>query len=162
PAGHFFQPRIQGLTGYSDLIAPPGAIQAAVNDFEHPDVSSPQRAEESILGRKKPKKPAGKPSQGSGSVLNGNGGAGPAGPARPGRELKARGYHTVEPVNPLKANAPHQHYWHTVIYYDPAKKHAQAGANRLADAFGNANVVQTIPRSLDHLAQGAMTVLVVG
>ena len=160
PPGHFFQPRIQGLTGYSDLVAPPGAIESAVNDFEHPDVSSSQRAEESILGRKKKRRPSVKPSQVSVSVLNGNGVAGSAALAR--RELQGRGYHTVEPVNPLTANAPHQNYWHTVVYYDPDKKRGQAGAKRLADAFGNANVVKGIPRPLEHLAQNAMTVVVVG
>src|SRR5204862_112944 len=39
PNGHFFQDRISGVQGYSELHAPTSSIQDAVNQFVNPDVT---------------------------------------------------------------------------------------------------------------------------
>ncbi len=159
PPGHFFQARIEGITGWANLHADPAAVQAAVTDFVNPDVAAPQKAEEVILGRR----PGGRtvrPRDVTVSVLNGNGVEGSAAAAR--SQLAERGFRMVEPVNPRAANAPRQNYWHTAVYYDPEKQNAHAGARRLANAFGDAAVVRGIPAKLRPLTFGAMTVVVVG
>jgi LCP family protein required for cell wall assembly len=160
PPGHFFQSRIEGITGYSDLHADPASIQAAVADFVNPDVAAPEKAEEVILGRRPGRKRTVRPRDVSVSVLNGNAVEGSAAAAR--SQLAERGFRTVEPVNPRAANAPRQNYWHTTVYYDPDEQSAQPGARRLANAFGDAAVVRGIPATLRPLSLGAMTVVVVG
>src|SRR5262249_35486115 len=52
PSGHLFQVKIAGVTGYSELTAPTGAISAAVNQFENPDVTVSKVANAAALGRK--------------------------------------------------------------------------------------------------------------
>src|SRR5947207_1917800 len=52
PSGHVFQSKIEGLTGYSELAAPPGAISTAAHEFVQPDVSSPEKARDVTLGIK--------------------------------------------------------------------------------------------------------------
>ena len=51
PGGHFFQPKIQGVNGFSVTSAPPGAVQKAVGEFENPDVESSKTANAAALGR---------------------------------------------------------------------------------------------------------------
>jgi LCP family protein required for cell wall assembly len=160
PSGHFFQSKIEGITGYAQLTAPPGNIAAAVNEFANPDVSAPEKAEETILGRRRGKKPKIRPKNVTISVLNGNAVAGSAASAR--SQLSDRGFRTVQPTNPATANAPHQTYWHTAVYYDPTKPRAKDGAKLVRDAFGDANVIEGIPVTLEKLSLNAMTVVVVG
>jgi hypothetical protein len=162
PPGHFFQPKIDNITASSDggrLYASDRDLQNAVSEFVHPDVDSPQKAEDAILPGKRGKGPHVRPRDITVSVLNGNRVPGSAADAR--AQLKERGFRTVEPDNPLAANAPEQK-WHTTIYYDPARKLAQAGAQRLQAAFGDADIVRGIPAPLKPLALNAMTVAVVG
>jgi hypothetical protein len=130
-----------------------------VQEFTNPDVEAPEKAEERALGPRPGSRKV-RPAQVSVSVLNGNKVQGAAAEAR--AQLKERGYRTIEPAEPLAANAPSQHYWHTTIYYDPAKKRARPGARGIANLFGDASVVRGIPESLRTLAEGAMTVVVVG
>ena len=75
PGGHFFQDRIQGVTGDSMTSTDPANIQAALDSFTHPDVRSSKVANAAALGVKaKPKRPpAPPPSKTSVLVLNGNG-----------------------------------------------------------------------------------------
>jgi LCP family protein required for cell wall assembly len=159
PPGHFFQPKLNGITGTNELRASQPEINAAVNEFLHPDINSSERATESILGVRKHKGPHVSAHAVTVSVLNGNHVPGSAASAR--AQLRQRGFHTIEPVNPLAANAPSQ-YWRTVIYFDPNKKLARAGALKLQSTFGDAKVVKGIPPTLTKLALNAMTVAVVG
>ena len=125
PPGHVFQSKIEGLTGYAQLYTDPGNIDKAVAEFLHPDVPSPKKAEEKVLGRRPGAPKTVRPAAVSVSVVNGNAVQGSAAEAR--ALLRERGFHTVEPINPATANAPSQNYWHTTIYYDPDKKKAKAG-----------------------------------
>src|SRR5207244_1944786 len=92
PAGHIFQSRIQGLTGYSELSAPPDAIPAAVRNFVQPDVKSPEKARDVAFGIKH-RSHAPKPANAPTAVLNGNGIAGSAENAA--YELEPGGYPVV-------------------------------------------------------------------
>jgi LCP family protein required for cell wall assembly len=159
PPGHFFQPKLNGVTGTNELHASQAEINAAVHQFMNPNVKSSELATESILGGHKRKGPRVAAKRITVSVLNGNHVPGSAASAR--AQLKKRGFRTIQPVNPLAANAPHQ-TWHTVIYWDPNKKLAQAGALKLQSAFGDANVVKGIPPTLTKLSLNAMEVVVVG
>jgi LCP family protein required for cell wall assembly len=158
--GHFFQAKIEGITGYAQLRTDPQNIEDAVSEFANPDVQAPEKAEESILGRRKGKRRSVRPRDVTVSVLNGNAIPGSAASAR--SLLGERGFRTVEPANPATANAPHQSYWHTAIYYDPDKPRAKDGSRVLQDAFGDANVIKGIPDSLQALSLNAMTVAVIG
>ena len=73
PGGHFFQVKIDGVTGYAQLTAPDGAIADAVEQFQHPDVGESKAANTAALGTKPkaPKVPA--PKDTTVTVLNGNG-----------------------------------------------------------------------------------------
>src|SRR2546421_1806217 len=77
PAGHIFQSRIEGLTGYAELSAPPDAIPTAVRNFVQPDVKSPEKARDVAFGIRH-RSHAPKPANVSTTVLNGNGIAGSA------------------------------------------------------------------------------------
>src|SRR5256714_5671201 len=77
PAGHIFQSRIEGLTGYAELSAPPDAIPTAVREFVQPDVKSPEKARDVAFGIKH-RSHAPKPANVSTTVLNGNRSAGSA------------------------------------------------------------------------------------
>jgi LCP family protein required for cell wall assembly len=160
PPGHVFQSKIDGIEGYAQLYTDQSNIDSAVAEFLHPDVSSPEKAEEKVLGRRPGTPKTVRPAAVSVSVLNGNSVQGSAAEAR--ALLRERGFHTVEPINPATANAPNQNYWHTTIYYDPAKKKAKAGARLLANSFGDAAPVKGIPPTLKPLQFNAMTVAVVG
>src|SRR5436853_67949 len=102
PAGHIFQSRIEGLTGYAELSAPPDAIPNAVRNFVQPDVKSPEKARDVAFGikhRSHAPKPANVPT----AVLNGNGIAGSA--ANAAYELGQRGYKIVLPATGTPQNA---------------------------------------------------------
>src|SRR5204863_5664030 len=115
PAGHIFQSRIQGLTGYSELSAPSDAVPTAVREFVQPDVKSPEKARDVAFGIKHRSR-APKPANIATTVLNGNGIAGSA--ANAAYELGQRGYKIVLPVTGTPQNAPSFNYFRTAVYYD--------------------------------------------
>jgi LCP family protein required for cell wall assembly len=158
PAGHIFQARIDGLTGYNELSASQANIDTAVHDFVQPDVSSPAKARDVNLGiKRRPKGP--RPKDTTTTVLNGNGIAGSA--ANAAYELGQRGYQVVLPATGTPQNALRFNYFRTTIYFDSAQARSQPAARGLANLFGDADV-QPLPTELTTLANGAMATVVVG
>jgi len=159
PGGHFFQPRIEGVTGQTVTSAPAGAIQQAVGQFENPDVQQSKAANAAALGRHvKSKAPP--PSKVSVLVLNGNGVQGAA--ANASYLLGQRGYVTLVPPNGLEADSPTS-VFHSKIYYDPRKGGAQAAARAMLPLLQPASVAP-LPRTrkLRALDPGAMVIVVLG
>jgi LCP family protein required for cell wall assembly len=173
PAGHFFQPKIEGLTGFSELSTDSANVQEAVREFTTPDVEAPTVATAVALGRKIRSK-APKPADTTVTALNGTTRPGAAGNAK--YLLAQRGYATLEWANGATGNAPTADYFHTKIYFDRGVKGAEAAARKLAALFGAADVEAYVapakctgapvrqPRSclIRPLANGAMLVAVVG
>ena len=161
PSGHIFQSRIEGLTGYAELTTDPANITAAVQDFVHPDVQSPEKARDVTLGIKRRATNL-RPASITVSVLNGNGIQGSA--ANAAYVLGQRGYKIVLPPQGRPVNAPTQNYFNTTIFYDASKKRAAAAAQQLANLFGDAQTtaLSTASPALARLANGAMTTVVVG
>lgn len=164
PGGHFFQPKIEGVSGATVTSAPTGAIQQAVGQFENPDVQSSKAANAAALGRHlKTKAPP--PSKVSVLVLNGNGVAGAA--ANASYLLAQRGYVTVVPPGQLKADSPTD-VFHTQIYYAPGNAKARAAALAMLPLLQPAKV-SVLPhgttrgaRQLRALDPGAMVVVLLG
>ena len=160
PGGHFFQPRIQDVTGYYEVSAPQSAIQQAVAQFEHPDVGSSKTANAAALG-KKAKQQAPPPAHVTVTVLNGNGVAGAA--ANTSYLLGQQGYQTVPPPNNLEPNTPTQNYFHTKIYYDPSQPRSRAAAAALQQLVQPADVARLPRRTwLLSLDPGSMLMVVLG
>ena len=159
PGGHFFQPKIEGVSGASVTSAPTGAIQQAVGQFENPDVQSSKAANAAALG-KHLKSKAPPPSKVSVLALNGNGVPGAA--ANASYLLAQRGYVTVVPPGQIKADAPAD-VFHSQIYYDPRKPRSHAAALAMLPLLQPAKV-SPLPRSakLRALDPGAMVVVVLG
>jgi LCP family protein required for cell wall assembly len=160
PSGHLFQVKIQGVTGYAELSAPPNAIPNAVDQFENPDVSVSKVANAAALGRKiKTKTPP--PQKTSIPVLNGNGVEGSA--ASASYLLAQRGYPTLLPPGNASPNAPIQTYFHSQIYFDPRKQGAKEAAAALKKLVEPADV-HTLPKdpALRALDPGAMLLFVTG
>jgi LCP family protein required for cell wall assembly len=160
PGGHLFQPKIEGVTGYAELTAPPGAVAAAVNQFENPDVSATKLANAAALGKKiKTKTPP--PQKTTITVLNGNGVPGSAASAN--YLLAQRGYLTLLPPGNAEPNAPIQTYFHSQIYYDPTQKGAKEAAEALKKLVEPADV-HRMPkdRAMQSLNPGAMLLFVTG
>ncbi len=158
PAGHFFQTRLNGLTGYSELRTDPANVEAAVQDFVAPDVEAPRVATAVALGKKVRAK-APPPASVSAIVLNGNGVTGSASNAA--YLLGRRGYRIVVPANGAPANAPRFDYFHTKVYFDPAVKGSRLAGKQLANVFGAADV-ERMPPEIAPLSNRAMLVVVVG
>jgi LCP family protein required for cell wall assembly len=160
PGGHFFQPKIQNVTGYAELTTAQSNIQQAVNEFESPDVQSSKAANAAALG-KKIKQKAPPASSVTLTVLNGNGVAGAA--ANASFVLAQRGYRTVPPPNNLEPNTPTQSYFHSKIYYDPAQVGSKAAATALQSLMQPADVAK-LPRTswLLSLDPGSMLIVVLG
>jgi LCP family protein required for cell wall assembly len=135
PGGHFFQDRIQGVTGDSMTSTATANIQSALHQFTHPDTGSSKVANAAALGVKvKPKvPPAPAPSKTSVLVLNGNGVAGSA--ADGAYLLRQRGYVTVLPPRNASPNAPTQGYFPTTIYYDKRQQGSKAAATAISTWF---------------------------
>jgi LCP family protein required for cell wall assembly len=161
PSGHFFQAKIDPnlLQGTNELTAPTSAIQAAVQDFETPDVEAPRNATAVTFGRKAAGLKTLPPSRITVSVLNGNGVEGSASNAA--YELGQRGYQIVVPPNAADRNAPRYNYFHTTVYFDRRLRSAKTAARKVADLFGDA-VVLRLPARLREKADGAMVTAVVG
>jgi len=158
PSGHFFQTRINGLTGQFDLSTSSTDLDEAVRDFANPDVEAPRAATAVALGRK-PKTTAPKPAETTVGTLNGNNIPGSAATAR--YLLGQRGYRTVEPPADATGNAPTFGYNHTVVYYDPRLPRSQAAAREVAKLFAPADV-ERVPSTIQPLSSGAMLTVVVG
>ncbi len=156
PAGHFFQAKIAGLTGYSSVTTSDQNLQDAIREFTTPDVQAPTKATDVTLGRKI-KSTAPSPAQTTMLVLNGNGVLHSA--ATAGYAFARRGYQIVVPPAGQPANAPNFSYFHSTVYYDAARPGAKAAAAAVANLFGDADVA---PLPVTIPAYGAMLVAVVG
>jgi LCP family protein required for cell wall assembly len=137
PSGHFFQVRIEGLTGYAELEAPEGSIADAVRAFLNPDVEAAKKATLVATGEK-PRDSAPLPSETTIEVLNGNGVDGAADTAA--YLLGERGY-----VVANGGNADRFDYFVTQVVYDPARAGSTAAARKVANLFGDAEIVQAAP-----------------
>jgi LCP family protein required for cell wall assembly len=162
PSGHFFQPKLDNLQPAgpfnAELAAPPGTVAQAVQQFSNPDVEAAGKATAQALGTKF-RSHALKPSRISLVVLNGNGQPGSA--ANASFELAKRHFRVVVPPDPQDRNAPRYDYKHTIVFYDPHKKLALAGARRVAALFSDA-VIAEIPPTLRSHQFRAMLIVVVG
>ena len=142
PPGHFFQAKIDGLTGYSELTTDSANVQQAVAEFSKPDVQAPRVATAVALGRKI-KTTAPKPEDTTVYLLNGYVVPGAAAEAK--YLLAQRGYATVEGPPNATGNAPWDDQFHTKVYFDGSKKGAKAAALSLADLFGAAEAAPFAP-----------------
>ncbi|MDQ2983140.1 MAG: LCP family protein [Actinomycetota bacterium] len=159
PSGHFFQPRLQGLTGFADLSTDQSNIDAAVRDFMNPDVTAPERANRAALGVKPMRTRTIPPSAISITILNGNGVARSA--ADTSFLLAQRGYRTQNPPAGQNANAPNFNYFRTQIYFDPLQRRSRAAAIQVGKLFGDAQI-SVMPPIIAPKANGAMLVGVLG
>jgi len=158
PSGHFIQTQLQGLTGYSDLRTDSSNIQAAVQQWESPDVSAGKVANAVALGNKVHTTTP-KPAETTITVLNGNGVVGSAGNAA--YALSQRGYHMVSPPPNATGNAPSFKYFHSTVYWNPHVKRSQAAAQSVAKLFAPSDV-KRVTAPVAPLGNGAMLVVVVG
>jgi LCP family protein required for cell wall assembly len=159
PGGHFFQDKIDNVTGYSELHTDAESIQSAVTAFVNPDVTVSKVANATALGTKvKTKTPT--PQQTTVTVLNGNHVEGAA--ANASYLLAQRGYVMVLPPHGLAPNAPTTTF-HSQIYFDPKQKGAREAAVALQKLMQPSDV-----RALPHEAQlraldpGSMLLVTVG
>jgi LCP family protein required for cell wall assembly len=173
PPGNFFQPKIDGLTGFSELTTDSANVQQAVQEFSKPDVQAPRVATAVALGRKI-KTTAPTPADTTVSLLNGYTVEGAAAEAK--YLLAQRGYATVEGPPNATGNAPWADQFHTKVYFSPSRKGAKAAAVNLARLFGAAEAVPLAPRRqctgppleqprsclIRPLSNGAMLTVVVG
>jgi LCP family protein required for cell wall assembly len=171
--GHFFQEKIEGVTGYSELTTDSANIEDAVARFSNPDVEAPKVATAVALERKL-KTSTPKPEDTTVTVLNGYVVEGAAAEAR--FLLSHRGYSTIEGVPGATGNAPWDDQFHTTVYFNGRSKRARAAAVSLARLFGAADTEAFAaakkctgppvdqPRSclLRPLSNGAMATVVVG
>jgi len=142
PPGHFFQAKIDGLTGYSELTTDSANVQQAVQEFSKPDVQAPSVATAVALGRKI-KTTAPKPADTTVYLLNGYVVPGAAAEAK--YLLAQRGYATVEGPPNATGNAPWDDQFHTKVYFERSKKGAKAAAVNLAELFGAAEAAPFAP-----------------
>jgi LCP family protein required for cell wall assembly len=158
PAGHFFQAKINGLSGYAELQTDASNIQAAVHDFVSPDVEAPKQATAAALNEKV-REVAPKPENTTIATLNGNGVLGDAAKAR--YEIARQGYKTILPPTNATGDAPRSRYYPSYVYYDPAQPGARAAAAAVVKLFAPARA-QAMPPEIKPLANGAMLCVVVG
>jgi LCP family protein required for cell wall assembly len=171
PKGNIFQVKIDGIantynSALGDIVEPnPGAIAAAVHEFQHPDVAAPEETGSQVLHKRiGAKRAAPRPSQTTVSVMNANGIAGSAGLAVAG--LDRIGYRIRYPANGTPADAPPHtcptvHCFKTQVYWNPTKKRSKAAAVKVAALFGSANVLK-LPQKLKPDTNGSMVLVAVG
>ena len=161
PHGHVFQVKIQDVVGQNELSASQSSIDDAVQQFLNPDVGEASVQTATALGRKLPaRKRTIPPKQVTLTVLNGNGVAGSAGNAS--YLLGQKGYATVTPPSGQPANAPNWNYFHSKVYFDPArKKDGPVAAAQVARLVGSADV-EPMPANIRPLANGALLTVIVG
>ena len=161
PAGHVFQNRIENLQCSLGCQAASSDIQAAVNEFQNPDVASSKNANAAALGIKvKQKTPP--PSKVTLTVVNGNGVPGAAADAAYKLGPQGRGYQVLDAPNGLDPNIK-PYVLHTKIYYDPAQKGSKLGAAARQNLMQPAGVAK-LPRrtKLLRLDPGSMLMVVLG
>ena len=162
PSGNFNQVKIGGLTGTNELSTDPSNIQAAVQEFLHPDVEAPEKAAAVATGRKLHSKSGPSPKNISVVVLNGNGKPGAA--ASTGYLLGQKGYRVLGPPQGFQANAPGKwsRTFRTQVFYK-GKAKAKRAADKVAALF-NSSDVAPLPKSqaLQILDNGALVLVVVG
>jgi LytR cell envelope-related transcriptional attenuator len=163
PSGNVFQTRIEttgrGIEG-DPLVADSASVDAAVQDFLHPDVDAAEKAASIALGQR-PKLKTGPPARFvSVVVLNGNGVEGSA--AEAGYALSQRGYQWVEPPNGAIANCTCR-LFRTTVYWDPARpKDSKLAARTVANLFGSADVAKIPSGEIRRLRGNALLAVVVG
>ncbi len=162
PPGHVFQVKIQGLIGENELTTDSTNVEEAVQSFLNPDVEAATSATEVALGKKirKNRKRTIAPAKLTLTVLNGNGRVGSASNAS--YLLHQKGYTILLPPGNKPANAPNWNYFHSKIYYDPARPgDGKIGAEQVARLVGSADV-EPMPAKFAPLSNGALLVVVVG
>ncbi len=161
PHGHVFQVKIKNIVGANELSTDSTNINEAVQKFLNPDVGEASTATAVALGRKLPTlKRTIPPKQVTLTVLNGNGVAGSAGNAS--YLLGQKGYVTVTPPNGQPANAPNWNYFHSKVYFDPARAaNGKIAAQQVAKLLGSADV-EPMPAKIRPLSNGALVTGIVG
>jgi LCP family protein required for cell wall assembly len=163
PHGHVFQDKLQNV-----FCPPTGAcetsqtsINQAVQDFQNPDVQDATTQTEVALGRKiGPRKRTIPPKQVTITVLNGNGVANSASNAS--YALGQKGFRMLLPPGNQSANAPNWNYFHSKVYFDPARRaNGTIAAQEVAKLVGSADI-EPMPRNIRPLSNGALLVVVVG
>jgi LCP family protein required for cell wall assembly len=157
PGGHFFQPKIGGLAGASELTTSQSDINDAVHQFTHPSIAEVNDANTVALGGHVAQTVP-KPSRTTILVLNGNGVAGSAGDAN--ARLAQRGYRMLGNRPGQTGNAPTFDYFHTKVYYQAWMKQAKAAAHSLAAVMAPADAAP-LPRSLVRFCGGGTMLCVV-
>ena len=162
PAGNFNQVKIGGLTGTNELHTDQSNIDAAVQQFLHPDVQAPNKATAQALHKRFHSNNGPNPKHVSIVVLNGNGRAGAA--ANTSYLLGQKGYAVKPPPAGFQANAPGAlaRSFRTQVFYSDKPK-ARRAAEKVAALFNSADVTR-IPanKELRILSNGAMVTVVVG
>jgi LCP family protein required for cell wall assembly len=163
PSGHVFQTKIEGLSGQGiegdPLVADPSEIEAAVDEFLHPDVDAGEKAAAVALGQRLKLKTGPPARYVSVVVLNGNGVEGSA--ANASYALSQRGYKMLTPPNDVAANCDCR-LFRTQVYWDPSRPVSRLAARTVANLFGQAGV-QKIPRNeIRQLRGNALLAVVVG
>jgi LCP family protein required for cell wall assembly len=161
PSGHVFQVKIKNIFGANELSTDSTNISDAVQSFLNPDVEAPTTATEVALGKRiRKRKRTIPPSQVALTVLNGNGRAGSASNAS--YLLHQKGYTTVLPPGNTPANAPNWNYFHSKIYFDPARAaNGKIAAGQVARLVGSADV-EPMPPGVQKLSNSALLAVVVG
>jgi len=160
PSGHVFQVKLGGVTGYNELFASQSSIDEAVQSFLNPDVEAPETETAVALGRKLHRRAPLPPSKVTLTVLNGNGVPGSA--ANASYLLAQKGYKILLPASNQPANAPNWNYFHSKVYFDPARPGTgKRAAAQVARLVGSADVAE-MPGKIRKLSNGALTALVVG
>jgi LCP family protein required for cell wall assembly len=161
PPGRVYQSKIEGLVGYNQLTTDPANIQAAVEEFQTPDVEASTKATAAALGERPKLAGSNAPAPGRTSivVLNGNGITGSA--ANASYLLGRRGYRTLPPPEGVLANAPSR-VFRTQVFFDPAQRGSRAAARAVANLFGSADVKGAMTPAIAPFANSAMLVVIVG
>jgi LCP family protein required for cell wall assembly len=161
PPGRVYQSKIEGLVGYNQLTTDPSNIQAAVEEFQTPDVEAGTKATAAALGERPKLAGSAAPAPGRTSivVLNGNGITGSA--ANASYLLGRRGYRTLPPPDGVLANAPSR-VFRTQVFFDPAQRRSRAAARAVANLFGSADVKGAMTPTIAPFSNSAMLVVIVG
>ena len=161
PPGHVFQVKISDVSGYNELYASQSSVGSAVQTFLNPDVEESRTQTAVALGRKPKKRFTLPPASVSLAVLNGNGRPGAASNAS--YLLAQKGYRIVLPASNQPANAPTWDYFHSKVYFDPARAaNGRTSAQQIAKLVGSADVAPMPKNIKKSFSNGALTVLVVG
>jgi len=160
PPGHVFQVKISDVSGYNELYASQSSVDSAVQTFLNPDVEESRTQTAVALGRRLHRRFTLPPSRVSLTVLNGNGKPGSA--ANASYLLARKGYRIFLPPTNEPANAPTWDYFHSKVYFDPARAaNGRTSAQQIAKLVGSADV-EPMPQEIRARSNGALTVLVVG